>query len=190
MAGPVVARLAPSAGDAERATVTQFEGTRDIAMALANDRAVTAHVERDLMVGAESSPHDWRGWSQFMPFTAHWAEGATTGVLWLLAPRRLRATVRGRGADLTPSHWPIELRLLAPVLRSTADGFATDALSVAVTGAVARVEPTGASDYRVVLELTEDEPGDPVGHERGLVLTFDLHGDRAGDVDGVALQLD
>ncbi|HVE93639.1 MAG TPA: hypothetical protein VNB24_01875, partial [Acidimicrobiales bacterium] len=189
MAGPLVARLATPPEGVDLATFTEpLTEARVVVQNLPNERTVTAHVEPSLMLGAESSPHDWGGWSQFVPVTAHWAEGDEIGVLWLLAPRRTRATVRGRSIELG-CQLPLEFRLLAPMCIALSDGFETGAVRVNtdpdVIVTVAAVEP---GDFRVfVAALTEDEPGDPVGDERRLVLTFDLDGDRAGDIDRIAL---
>ncbi|MDQ6696320.1 MAG: hypothetical protein M3Z46_02540, partial [Actinomycetota bacterium] len=101
MAGPLIARLArPPEAAADRASFHGFTGDRHIRHELPGRRLVTAALFDDLMIGAESSENDWGGWDQFMPAMAHWREEDGVGVLWLVDPRQVLASVRGTVLDL------------------------------------------------------------------------------------------
>jgi hypothetical protein len=97
LAGPVVARLVRAPRDgADRASFGRFTGAREIQQELPGGRFVTAALFDDLMIGGEASANDWGGWDQFMPAVAHWREDDGVGVLWLVDPRKVRASVSGR----------------------------------------------------------------------------------------------
>lgn len=98
--GPVIARLhRPVHAELERGLRRDLPRT---VRATIDDREITAHLGGDLLLGAESSPHDWGGWDQFMPFVAHWRAGDAVEVLWLADPRQLTA-------ELTPTSARLEV---------------------------------------------------------------------------------
>ncbi len=155
MAGPVVARLAPEAEEIEHFAFTEFTGERDITQDLAGRRRITAHIEQDLMLGAESGDHDWDGWVQFLPVTAHWAEpGDTIGVLWLRDPHVVHARVEGRTIHLEAGR--AELRFTVLARRAAAGGSSvhTGAMRIHFDGAtsvLATPKETGTHDVTVSL---------------------------------------
>ena len=69
MVGPVIARLASAL--ATRDPHVRASVPRAVMQTLGNGRTITAAIDDDLMIGAESSDNDWGGWSQFMPAVAH-----------------------------------------------------------------------------------------------------------------------
>jgi hypothetical protein len=138
MAGPVVARLAPEAEEVESRAFVEFTGERDVTQDLAGRRRITAHVERDLMLGAEASDHDWKGWVQFLPVTAHWAEpGDTIGVLWLRDPHVVRAHVDGRTVHVETGRTELTFTVLARRAAAGGSSVHTGAMRIHFDGATA-----------------------------------------------------
>jgi hypothetical protein len=161
MAGPLFARLAPERLDGFAA----LDGPRELSQQLSIGRAVTAHVEPHLMLGAEASDLDWGGWVQFMPLTAQWADGADVATLWLTDPHVVRAHVVGRTIDLetarTGAPTPdIAFELIATACTVTADGLATPTMTVTIDGDHTKVsvEAIGANRFRITIAPAESTP--------------------------------
>ena len=96
--GSVIARLhrrvtADLPGGCDRRVPRRVE-------AIIEDRFVVSDIGQDLMIGTESSDHDWGGWDQFMPFVAHWRAGDDVETLWLAGPRVLHADLEPAKATL------------------------------------------------------------------------------------------
>jgi hypothetical protein len=98
MWGPIVARLARRP-DVDWPTATDF-APRRVEQQLAAGRHVEGRIEPDLMIGVESSDHDWGGWEQFMPLVVHWSERQSVCVLTLDQPRVLHGALSDHAVEL------------------------------------------------------------------------------------------
>ena len=75
--GPVLALLGTAVPRDAQARLTSFEGERQIERTIGDDprREITAWLGEQLMIGAEDGELDVQARGQFMPATAHWAQG-------------------------------------------------------------------------------------------------------------------
>lgn len=167
MAGPVIARLAQRPDDDVCQRFASFGSRRTLSQDLAHGRHIESVLHNDLMLGAESSHHDWGGWSQFMPAVAHWREpDGSTGVLWLDVPRKVRATVDDRTLRIeveAPGATEPRIELLVQSTRCETSGttLTMNGTTVALAGAlvVGPVKPAGEDRWRVSIEAAEhDQP--------------------------------
>ncbi len=150
--GSVIARLHhPISGvlpsGAGRPVPRRIEATID-------DRTVVADIGPDLMIGTESSDHDWAGWDQFMPFVAHWQASDDVETLWLAGPRRLHVDLEPDRATLHVSEVDeIVLHLRADACRVVDEGFDTGHRVVSIDQPFA-VEPDGSDTWRIRVAAT------------------------------------
>ena len=81
-------------------------------IALVPNRVV---LQRDWMVGTETSSNDWGGWAQFMPMVAHWGTDDDVATLWWHAPRVARATILDEHILLETDATELTLRMCAAI---------------------------------------------------------------------------
>ncbi|MGI8794515.1 MAG: hypothetical protein ACR2H3_15310 [Acidimicrobiales bacterium] len=72
--GPLAEKLGAVIPDAVADELRAFSGERLVRQVIADDplRVATSWLAGGVMIGAESSPHNWRGWGQYVPATIHW----------------------------------------------------------------------------------------------------------------------
>lgn len=109
--GPMVELLGARIPEAAAPEFEEFSGERTVETVISSEpsRTATAWLADGVMVGAESSAVDWRGWSQHVPATVHWRAADGT-VAWL--------RVRHRGvvdARAEPGRLVVDCRADAPV---------------------------------------------------------------------------
>ncbi len=158
-AGPVIARLAQRPADDVCRAFASFSGPRRLTQDLAHGRHLEAVLHDDLMLGAESSHHDWGGWSQFMPAVAHWRQpDGSTGVLWLDAPRKVRATVDDRiltiEAEAPGAAEPrLDLLIQSTRCETSSDVLALAGVQVVLAGhlGVAVTAPSNGGPWRLLI---------------------------------------
>lgn len=141
MAGPVIARLA-SAIPTRKNTADVAAVPRELTQKLNNGREIHARIYADIMIGIETSPIDWGGWSQAMPFVMHWVEhDDAVGCLWLDAPHRTAlAFLDPFDATSTPASIRVALKSSEQsiTLRSTASVQQLDQETVVIGNCILR----------------------------------------------------
>lgn len=115
--GPMAALLGAEIPAAVQAELRSFSGERLVEQVVAADplRVATSWLAEGVMIGAESSEHDWQGWVQYVPGVVHW-RAADGSVAWLRLRHRGVVDARAEpGRLVAECRGPEPVRLLTNV---------------------------------------------------------------------------